>query len=259
LKQADVSKVLFSAVIPTWNESEWLPGLLRNLQEFDQIAEVVVADSNSSDGTRELAKHFGARVVQGGRPGMGRNAGAACASHGFLLLADADAAIPRAALDRAEQTLAADSGVAAVHFPIFPIGASVFVRLCYRIMDLYIRAASFLGVGQGVGTCIAVRKESFMKVGGFKEELGVGEDTDFLRRLSRVGAVRYDRTVPVGTSSRRFQIENPVIFAGKTLMWTVLRLLGAPFSVSHYKWQEYPAGLGNRDAHLYASFLRKWS
>ena len=68
-----------SIVIPTLNESEYLPKLLDSIkkQTFTDY-EVIVADAGSKDGTVEAAEKEGALVGAGGMPGVGRNRGARC-------------------------------------------------------------------------------------------------------------------------------------------------------------------------------------
>ena len=57
-------------VIPVKNEAAALPIVLRGLPGW--IEAVVVADTNSTDGSPEIAKAHGARVVREPRPGYGR-------------------------------------------------------------------------------------------------------------------------------------------------------------------------------------------
>ena len=57
-------------VIPVKNEAAALPTVLRGLPGW--IEAVVVADTNSTDGSPEIAKAHGARVVREPRPGYGR-------------------------------------------------------------------------------------------------------------------------------------------------------------------------------------------
>ena len=69
--------MILSIIIPTYNEEEYLPVLLESIKEqsFDDY-EVIVADANSTDKTREIAKEYGCIVVDGGLPAVGRNNGA---------------------------------------------------------------------------------------------------------------------------------------------------------------------------------------
>ena len=59
-----------SIIIPTYNEEEYLPKLLESIksQDFTDY-EVIVADAQSNDNTREIAKEYGCVVVEGGLPG----------------------------------------------------------------------------------------------------------------------------------------------------------------------------------------------
>jgi glycosyltransferase involved in cell wall biosynthesis len=60
-----------SVIIPTHNEEQAIGRVLGDLP-FDLVSEVIVVDSNSTDGTRELARKMGARVIEEPRRGYGR-------------------------------------------------------------------------------------------------------------------------------------------------------------------------------------------
>jgi glycosyltransferase involved in cell wall biosynthesis len=60
-----------SVIIPTYNEAQAIGRVLADLPS-DLATEVIVVDSNSSDGTPELAARMGARVVKEPRRGYGR-------------------------------------------------------------------------------------------------------------------------------------------------------------------------------------------
>ncbi len=86
---------MLSIIIPTYNEEEYLPYLLRSIeaQSYTDF-EVIVADNGSTDTTAKLATDSGARVVSGGNPAEGRNSGAAAAKGENLLFLDADVILP---------------------------------------------------------------------------------------------------------------------------------------------------------------------
>jgi len=63
--------VRVSVIIPTHNEAQAIERVLADLPS-DLITEVIVVDSNSNDGTPELAARAGARVIQEPRRGYGR-------------------------------------------------------------------------------------------------------------------------------------------------------------------------------------------
>ena len=60
-----------SVIIPTHNEAQAIERVLADLPS-DLATEVIVVDSNSTDGTPEIAATMGARVVQEPRRGYGR-------------------------------------------------------------------------------------------------------------------------------------------------------------------------------------------
>ena len=60
-----------SVIIPTHNEAQSIERVLADLPS-DLTTEVIVVDSNSSDGTADLAGKMGARVIQEPRRGYGR-------------------------------------------------------------------------------------------------------------------------------------------------------------------------------------------
>jgi len=63
--------VRVSVIIPTHNEAQAIERVLADLPS-DLTTEVIVVDSNSNDGTPEIAARMGARVIQEPRRGYGR-------------------------------------------------------------------------------------------------------------------------------------------------------------------------------------------
>ena len=81
-----------SVVIPTFNEAAAIAGVLREIPR-DVAAEVIVADGGSTDGTPQVARAAGARVIDAGR-GYGRAcmAGADAAVSDVIVFMDGDGA-----------------------------------------------------------------------------------------------------------------------------------------------------------------------
>ena len=90
-KRADIA-----VIIPALNECEnlnlLLPALKRVLGGLDLVAEVIVIDGGSGDFTREVAAHWGARVITQREPGYGGAliAGFKAATTPFVVTMDAD-------------------------------------------------------------------------------------------------------------------------------------------------------------------------
>jgi glycosyltransferase involved in cell wall biosynthesis len=79
--------VRVSVVIPTHNEAQAIVRVLGDLPA-GAVSEVIVVDSNSTDGTQDLARSMGARVIQEPRRGYGR----ACLT-GFANTENADVVV----------------------------------------------------------------------------------------------------------------------------------------------------------------------
>src|SRR5262249_32912115 len=67
----ELNRVRVSVIIPTHNEAQAIGHVLADLPS-DLATEVIVVDSNSSDGTAEIAAKMGALVVKEPRRGYGR-------------------------------------------------------------------------------------------------------------------------------------------------------------------------------------------
>jgi glycosyltransferase involved in cell wall biosynthesis len=63
--------VRVSVIIPTYNEAQAIGRVLADLPS-NLVTEVIIVDSNSTDGTPDLARKMGARVIQELRRGYGR-------------------------------------------------------------------------------------------------------------------------------------------------------------------------------------------
>ncbi|MBU0615524.1 MAG: glycosyltransferase, partial [Nanoarchaeota archaeon] len=94
--------MMLSIIIPTLNEEKHLPRLLDSItrQRFKDY-EIIVADNNSKDKTRDIAKKFGAKVVPGGLPAKARNLGAKAAKGNILLFLDSDVILSKGSLNKA--------------------------------------------------------------------------------------------------------------------------------------------------------------
>ncbi len=233
----------------------WLPRLLDSVVGHPLANEIIVVDNNSSDQTVAIAKEYGCLVERGGLPGLSRNIGARLAQSEMIAFVDADALVPHPTLDTAIRVLSTTDSLL-YHCPLVPLSQSVYIRFFYWIMDRGFRALRHTPFRQGVGSFVAVRRSEFLEIGGFDEHLTAGEDADLVRRMGRLGRISYDTGRLVYVSSRRFSVENPVWFALKTMLWSILRLTPTRASAFDYSWKRYPERLFHQEAKYLASNSR---
>ena len=93
---AATDELLVSVVIPALNEAESIEACVRRsietMESHGIRGEVIVADNGSDDGTPELARAAGARVIHEQRKGYGSAylAGFASAQGRYIVMGDAD-------------------------------------------------------------------------------------------------------------------------------------------------------------------------
>ena len=188
-----------SIIIPVRNRPDELRDCLTSLEGLDypkSLLEVIVVDDGSNDHTPDVAREFGAVLVDsgavGGGPAAARNRGASKASGQILAFIDSDCTASARWL-RELLPVFGDAKVAAV-------GGWVDGMHEASALDRYEAVMSSLNLGRrtmsgGAGgdtfylpSCnLLVWREAFSVVGGFRSELTVGEDVDLTWRLRDAG------------------------------------------------------------------------
>ena len=177
-----------AVIVPARNAAATLPATLEALsrQEIDAAFEVLVVDDASTDGTGDVVRAHGARLVAG--PGAGpaeaRNAGVAATSAELLAFTDADCMPALAWLRSGLDALRA--GADLVQGPIRPVRPAGGWDRTLHVTDpspLFESANLF------------VRRETFEAAGGFERPHFLpesvphfGEDVVFGWRAVRAGA-----------------------------------------------------------------------
>lgn len=190
-----------SVVVPTLDESAFLPALLDSLARCGEQApeETIVVDGGSADDTLEIARRAGARTIRAprGRGGQLRR-GALAATGDVLLFLHADVRVEAGSL-AAVRAAFRDPDVIATGMRQRIDGDGLLYRLIERTADLRVRGGWVYG-----DSGLAVRRADYERVGGFAE-LPLFEDLDLSRRLRRRGRVRLLRDAELAVSARRWQ------------------------------------------------------
>ncbi len=211
-----------SVIIPAKNEEKFLPVLLESIknQDFDDY-EVIVADAFSTDGTREIAAGYGARVVDGGMPGPGRNAGARAAKGEFLVFLDADVVIPEHFLKNLYNEMQ-ERYIDVATCAIRPMSDIQLDRVIHNVINLTVMANLRINP-MAFGFCIFITKRLFDRIGGFDETIKVAEDNDLVKRASDHRPLRYLNSTHVKVSVRRYEKEGRLQYAAKGIKLNVYR------------------------------------
>ena len=196
-----------SVVIPTLNEAANIGNLIEVLlAQSHAPLQIIVCAGGSDDETAEIAadkarSNSTVLFVQSERgTAHQRNAGAHSAIGELLIFLDADNVPSRHFCERIARSYRRMPF--AVACPWFVARDSVLIYVCYFSFNvLFFLGQSWLRTGSGV--CQIVPRAVWEKTGGYREDLHLGEDVEFLRRCARHGLHRH-LLVPLETSGRRF-------------------------------------------------------
>ncbi len=203
--------MIFSIIIPVYNESKYLDSTLKNLnQVFSDIEllpsdwEVIVCDNNSTDNTQQIAKDNGAHVVfeSENQISKARNKGAKIAKGDWLIFVDADT-YPNKALIKSLLLIINSDKYIGCGTTVKVIDGTLFNKLRLERMNPFYRLFKLSG-----GAFILCRKDAFVAIDGFSPNLYAYEEIDFIIRLKKFGKKKDQKfTVlsnhPVLTSGRK--------------------------------------------------------
>ena len=185
-----------SVVVPARDEALRIAGVLEPLAGAPGVVEVLVVDDCSTDGTAQVARDHGARVVEGaplptgwiGKP-WALQQGLVAARGEIVVFLDADvrpdpelpqavAGLIVAGADLASAQLRFDCPDAAQRV----IHPALLTTLVYRVGPLDTVARIPASVAAINGQCFAVRRDALIQAGGFAVVAGVPTDDVALAR-----------------------------------------------------------------------------
>jgi GT2 family glycosyltransferase len=193
-----------AVVIPAFQAGGYLRRSLAALREFAPEVPVTVVDAGSSDDSAAVAEELGARVVrlaQREGPARARNIGARETAADVILFLDSDCVPHSDVVQRVRRAFADEPGLVSLtgsydETPPGPGFFSQYMNLRHRFFHQRAkqRDASFWA------GCGAVRRESFLALGGFDSQRYPRpqiEDVELGLRMRRVGITRLDPELQV--------------------------------------------------------------
>lgn len=194
---------MLSIVIPTKNEEDYLPILLKSIKsQTMQPLEVIVADAKSTDRTCEIAREFGCLVVDGGMPGPGRNRGAEAAHGEYLLFLDADVELVNPHFIENALEEIKRRGLDFATCDVIPLSRRPVDRIFHEFYNKYSRLCAPLHA-HAPGFCIFAKKSLHDKLGGFDETVVFCEDHHYAESCREYGTFGYLNSMKVHVSCRR--------------------------------------------------------
>ena len=230
---------MLSIIIPTLNEENYLPFLLKSLkkQKLDVKSEIIVSDAGSEDKTVDIAKSFNCKVVSGGFPAKGKNDGAKAAQGNLILFLDADTFLAENSLEKLlkefkEKKLdVASFTLASFH---------KFHNLSYKILFNFPSLITEKFLPQAMNVILS-KRELHQRIGGFNEEVKIGEELDYLRRGVKFGKFGVLKSAKIFASPRRFEKDGWAITWFKYFLCQLHMLTLGPVKsdILKYKFNHY--------------------
>jgi glycosyltransferase involved in cell wall biosynthesis len=203
---------VLSFIVPAYNEELELPSTIAAIRtaaaSAGQNYELLVVDDASTDATAEIARKAGAQIISINRRQIAatRNAGASVARGEILFFVDADTRINATHIVDALAALrdGAVGGSARVAADgAIPLWGRIFLRVFCTI---------YFANNLGAGAFLFTTRQNFDAVGGFDEQLFVGEEVYFSVAMKKLGRFKILRE-PILTSGRKLRMYS----AGKIL------------------------------------------
>lgn len=199
-----------SVVIPAFNEEQLIGKCIEAVknQTFPKEEyEILVIDNNSTDKTAEIAKKLGAIVIPYSQK-QGYSATKQFGTHKakgeIIAYTDADSIPDMYWLETIEKLMRNKKLVC--------VGGTVLstedalMNWPFFIYDLFARVNQLSGISLIWSPNKAVRKDAFMRIGGFNTSLKTSDDWEFIARIQKkfgTHSTLYTKTLRVKTSPRK--------------------------------------------------------
>lgn len=236
---------MISVIIPTLNEEEYLPVVLRSVRKQSiKDLEIIVADANSKDRTVEIAKSFGCKVTKGGMPGKGRNEGAKVAKGDIFVFLDADANLPSSFLKKfLKEFERRRLDVAGCSMKIH--NKKRIYRVFEKMHELYFKSTEKFY--PHATNCIVVKQWLHEEVGGFDETIKLGEDFKYIQATSKKGKFGFLTNVWFHISPRRAEEDMAKIITQYFLAEAYMTLIGPiRTDMFKYRFKHLPKGFSKK-------------
>jgi len=220
---------MLSIIIPTYNEENYIEFLLRSIEaQSYKDYEVIVADAQSKDRTREIAAQHGARVVDGGMPATGRNRGADVAKGEILLFLDADVVLPDPWFLQGTVAEFEKRKLGVATCEADPMSDKKIDKVFHEVFNYFMRVTAAT-LPHAPGFCIFARKSVHDKLRGFNEEIKLAEDHDYAHRAAKIAKFGVLKTYRIPVSVRRMDRDGRANIMVKFLLCELyMQVRGAP-------------------------------
>ncbi len=200
-----------SIIIPTYNESQYLPLLLSDLSIFNEGIEIIIVDCNSNDKTKDIAKIYRTNIHKSKKKNRGLqfNIGANKAKGEWFIFIHADSRLNQDWLKKLKSVIGDQKNI--IYFFKFKISNK---KIIYRFLELLVNLRSFIFKNPYGDQGLIIHRGAYFKNKGYRK-IPLMEDLDFTKRLKKNAQLKMLTTIPIYTSSRKWEKTNFIFQAFK--------------------------------------------
>ncbi len=201
-----------------------------------QPSEIVLADAGSTDQTTRLAEAAGWRVVEGGLPGPGRNAGAQATSSDLIFFIDADIVLPdpqffaKAIADFEKRQLGVGT------FDLELVEGSRLEHFGHKVYNAYVRLWGGWNA-HAMGGCILVRRSVHEAINGFDPTVLFCEDNHYGKQANKIMPFGVINGVKIGVTNRRLERDGGLTIVVKYLLAELHIIFLGPIRSNWFKYE----------------------
>jgi len=231
---------MLSIIIPTLNEENYLPLLLKSIKKQDfNSYEIIIADAGSKDKTLEIAKKHDCKIVRGGLPAKGKNNGAKAAKGDLFFFLDADVILPERIFGKVFKEFKKRKLKIAT-FCLLPSKKnklSTFFFSFFYNLPIILLEKTLPHAAMG----LLIEKKLFKKLNGFDETIALAEDHDLARRAKKLGKYGISKSSKIFVSDRRFKKDGWLKTYSKYLLCEGYMIFIGPVrsDIFKYKYNRY--------------------
>ncbi|MBI3984466.1 MAG: glycosyltransferase family 2 protein [Candidatus Levybacteria bacterium] len=217
-----------SVVMTAYNEEEYLPKALKSVfsQGFPKRDyEVIVVDNNSIDKSAEIARSFGAKVINETTQGyvFALAKGMRESTGEVIAATDSDTIVASDWLSEIAKTFEDKGVVAATGMADMRNLGFLTKTVSFLAFYIFVKFNFLIGKPHLSGFNFAVRRDVLEKAGGINTKYLMSPDVEIGLRLKKYGKVVFNTKILAHTSSRRWKqgyLSTTIMYL-KGYFWTV--------------------------------------
>ncbi len=195
----------FSVIIPTTLESKYLRNALNSIERQTlKDYEIIVCDYGSTDGTIQIAKEYGSRVISIRKAGASaaKNVASKIAAGRYLVFLDADTTMWQDCLALFKKEI---EGGAIAGFPVvyWATDSKVYDLFRKAIVNPFYYISSVFGLRLAPANCMFCERDAFLQTDGFEENTPIFTNYNLNGEIKKFGGIKLVGKAKAFTSDRR--------------------------------------------------------